>query len=203
MSIGLGVGLTRNTDDVDDDEIRDTTPWENFRLPDTIVPELYSITLRPDVVNDISYGSEIVTINVLKRTNTVIIHALEDLTGLTKFVVKQNGFELEKIDEFYYNAEKQQYYVVQLTTDLEIGSAELDIEWAGPLVSSLVGINKVTYQDEGQTKYIIATKFEPTYAREAFPCFDEPAMKAKYDLVMYHEDTHRALWNMPIVQGHS
>ena len=41
--------------------------------------------------------------------------------------------------------------------------------------------------DGGVEKYIIATKFEPTYAREAFPCFDEPAMKAKYDLMMHHE----------------
>ena len=62
----------------------------------------------------------------------------------------------------------------------------------------MVGINKVTYQDDGMEKYIIATKFEPTYAREAFPCFDEPAMKANYSLVMYHEESHQALWNMPV-----
>jgi len=76
------------------------------------------------------------------------------------------------------------------SSHFQIGPAELDIEWAGPLVSTLVGINKVTYTDQGEMKYIIATKFEPTYAREAFPCFDEPALKAKFDLVMYHENTH-------------
>ena len=74
----------------------------------------------------------------------------------------------------------------------------MHIKWSGALVGTLVGINKVTYQDDGMEKYIIATKFEPTYAREAFPCFDEPAMKANYSLVMYHEESHQALWNMPV-----
>jgi len=50
LSIGLGVGLTRDNDTVDDG--RDNTPWEHFRLPDSIIPELYDITLRPDVVQD-------------------------------------------------------------------------------------------------------------------------------------------------------
>lgn len=99
----------------------------------------------------------------------------------------------------YHNDEaKQQYYVVELADELEEGEAELHIKWQGDLVGTLVGINKVTYRDQNEDKYIIATKFEPTYAREAFPCFDEPAMKATYDLVMYHEETHHALWNMPV-----
>ena len=54
--------------------------------------------------------------------------------------------------------------------------------------------------NSGVEKYIIATKFEPTYAREAFPCFDEPAMKANFSLTMYHEETHRGLWNMPVTK---
>ena len=139
--------------------------------------------------------------------------------------MKQNGNTLEVEDSFYYDEQQQQYFVVKLYSELEIGPAELHITWAGPLVSTLVGINKVTYTDSGQSKYIIATKFEagirndssksvghlcelipnpvcePTYAREAFPCFDEPAMKAEFDLVMYHEKSHRALWNMPIAKG--
>ena len=52
----------------------------------------------------------------------------------------------------------------------------------------------------GVEKYIIATKFEPTYAREAFPCFDEPAMKANFSLTMFHEESHHGLWNMPVTK---
>ena len=48
-------------------------PWKNFRLPESILPRHYSITLKPDVVNDISYGEEIITVEVVKQTNFVII----------------------------------------------------------------------------------------------------------------------------------
>ena len=45
---------------------------------------------------------------------------------------------------------------------------------------------------------IATSKFEPTFARESFPCFDEPSMKAKYkiSLVSPDGDGYRALSNM-------
>ena len=120
---------------------------------------------------------------------------------MNQFTNKSSLKVLTKVDAFYYNDEsKQQYYVVILDEQLDKGKAELEIEWKGILNGTLVGINKVIYEDQGEEKYIIATKFEPTYAREAFPCFDEPAMKATYSLAMYHECTHQGLWNMPVTK---
>lgn len=49
-------------------------------------------------------------------------------------------------------------------------------------------------------RYIATTKFEPTYARQAFPCFDEPNFKAEFSvkLVCPMEDNYHALSNMNI-----
>ena len=137
MAIGLGVGLSgKNDSDSGSDPIEDSEPWKNFRLPDNILPESYRITLKPDVKEDISYGFEDITVDVVKSTKFVIIHALEDLTGVTRFEVSQEGTNFKKTREFYWNEEKQQYYVVELERALQVGKAELHIEWAGPLVRS-------------------------------------------------------------------
>lgn len=44
---------------------------------------------------------------------------------------------------------------------------------------------------------LVATKFETDYARRAFPCFDEPALKAKFTLHISRDPTHQTLSNMP------
>ncbi|CAH2076272.1 unnamed protein product, partial [Iphiclides podalirius] len=43
---------------------------------------------------------------------------------------------------------------------------------------------------------MVASKFQPTYARQAFPCFDEPDFKATYDITLIKPVAYVALSNM-------
>ena len=65
---------------------------------------------------------------------------------------------------------------------LKPGNAEIVINYSGKLNENMQGAYLSYYQYKGKTETIVATQFESHYAREAFPCIDEPAAKAEFDV---------------------
>ncbi|NXT01576.1 ERAP1 aminopeptidase, partial [Jacana jacana] len=81
-------------------------------------------------------------------------------------------------------------------------SYTLHIQYLANLSESFHGFYKSTYRtQEGELRVLAATQFEPTAARMAFPCFDEPAFKARFSVKIRREPRHHALSNMPIVKS--
>ncbi|CAG9795016.1 unnamed protein product [Diatraea saccharalis] len=75
----------------------------------------------------------------------------------------------------------------------------LQITFSGQISNSLTGFYKSSYTDSQQmVKKLGATQFEPTSARAAFPCFDEPAFKAMFEISIAHPDSINVLSNMKV-----
>ena len=69
-----------------------------------------------------------------------------------------------------------------LSFHVELGKRKIEIFYDGKLNENMQGAYLSTYEYEGKTETIVATQFESHYAREAFPCIDEPAAKAVFEL---------------------
>lgn len=77
--------------------------------------------------------------------------------------------------------------------------AHLSMEFIFPLAEGLDGLYKTSYTDsKGASHTVVSTQFEPIAARKAFPCFDEPRLKATFSVqVVVPAAPVVALSNMP------
>ena len=88
--------------------------------------------------------------------------------------------------------------------DLEkTGETTLTISYDAKLTDSMMGIYPSYYELNGEKKQIIGTQFETTFARQAFPCVDEPEAKAKFDIAIKFDEQpgETILANMPEIRN--
>ncbi|MEX0380310.1 M1 family metallopeptidase [Leuconostoc sp. MS02] len=79
------------------------------------------------------------------------------------------------------------------------GKTQITIDYTAPLTDTMMGIYPSYYEIDGEKKQIIGTQFETSFARQAFPCIDEPEAKATFDLAIKFDEQsdETILANMP------
>uniref|UniRef100_A0AAR2KXA7 Aminopeptidase n=1 Tax=Pygocentrus nattereri TaxID=42514 RepID=A0AAR2KXA7_PYGNA len=179
-------------------------PWDKYRLPDTLKPQSYNITLWPRLTEDaqgmyIFTGSSEVVFMCEKETDLIIIHCnklnLTFFDGHHAKLIGMHRTAAPAIKKTWFQVETQ-YLVVQLKGTLKPGKAySLSTEFKGELADDLEGFYRSEYKEDGIKKVVAITQMQATYARKAFPCFDEPAMKAIFHITLIHEPGTIALSN--------
>ncbi|XP_052903209.1 aminopeptidase N-like [Anopheles moucheti] len=69
--------------------------------------------------------------------------------------------------------------------------------------TELKGLYRSSYVIGNTTRYLATTHFESTYARSVFPCYDEPAYKATFNVRIRHRPEYTALSNMPAINRYT
>ncbi|XP_062381418.1 aminopeptidase Ey-like [Sardina pilchardus] len=179
-------------------------PWVRYRLPDSLKPHQYNITLWPRLAKNehgkyIFTGHSTVSFECVKETDLILIHSkrlelnksnghhatLTGLGGAVAPTIKATGLQVTT-----------EYLVIQLNGKLEAGkSYQLYTSFTGELADDLRGFYRSEYSEETGLKVLAATQMEATEARKAFPCFDEPALKAVFHLTLIHSRNTVALSN--------
>uniref|UniRef100_H3D2Y9 Aminopeptidase n=1 Tax=Tetraodon nigroviridis TaxID=99883 RepID=H3D2Y9_TETNG len=145
-------------------------PWQRYRLPDTLRPVSYNVTLWPQLQPNGDQGHHTV---------------LRGLDGAPTPSLRRTWLEVPT-----------QYLVVQLSGPLVAGSSyQLYTQFVGELADDLAGFYRSEYTMDGERRVLAASQMQATAARKVFPCFDEPAMKAVFHITLIHPHGTVALSN--------
>ncbi|KAF9174875.1 hypothetical protein BGX20_009365 [Mortierella sp. AD010] len=96
-----------------------------------------------------------------------------------------------------YNVEEETI-TLEFPQVLHVGSSWiLDVTYIGLVNDKLNGFYRSVYTDaDGNVHQLTTTQFQSTHARRAFPCWDEPAIKATFSLTLVAPQGMACLSNM-------
>ncbi|ROT77107.1 putative aminopeptidase N [Penaeus vannamei] len=176
-----------------------------IRLPGSLKPLHYLVKLQPFINGNFSiFGYMEVEMEVLEPTSNITLHMADIITKNDTIKVYASGQEKGRgvrIKTHEYDHGRQ-FYIAHLKKELQKGRKYvLSMEFLGYLNDKLHGFYRSTYMDAaGNTRNIAVTQFQATDARRAFPCFDEPALKATFEIHLARESSMTTLSNMPIAE---
>ena len=160
------------------------------RLPDTVRPQHYSLTLTPDLNAATFSGSETIDVTLAEPASSITLNA-HDLTFQSAKIEAAGKSQSATVS---LDKEKEQA-TFTVPDRLPAGKARISVEYTGILNGELRGF----YLSKTARRNYAVTQFESTDARRAFPCFDEPAFKATYDITLVIDKGDTAISNGPIV----
>lgn len=152
---------------------------KSVRLPAHVKPERYKIMLKPDLNGFTFYGEETIYLILDKSTKQITLHAVELEIESAEFIhgnVNVSG-------KISYD-KKSETATFSFPKSIQKGKAELKLKFIGILNDKMRGFYRSKYGEAGREKYLATTQFESTDARRSFPCFDEPAQKAIFDVTL-------------------
>ncbi|XP_066470721.1 endoplasmic reticulum aminopeptidase 1 [Tiliqua scincoides] len=177
-------------------------PSSNIRLSKHVIPVHYDLLIHPNLTTLTFAGLAKIEIMITQTTSSVILHS--KYLNITKATIqgKPGIMNMEKeVTVLEYPPFEQ--IALMASEPLRIGqNYYINIEYSANLSDSFHGFYKSSYKTpEGKVKMLAATQFEPTAARMAFPCFDEPAFKANFTVKIRRNPKHLALSNMPVAKS--
>ncbi|MBV9934519.1 MAG: M1 family metallopeptidase [Actinobacteria bacterium] len=168
-----------------------------YRLPRSIEPQRYELTLTPDLDAATFAGEERVRVLAHEAVNEIVLNAAE-LKILTAEVVDDEGNKLTgtvTLDETNERA------TIAFDGTVTPGHWTLDLTFTGILNDKLRGFYRSTFTDEdGSQRVIGTTQFEAPHARRAFPCWDEPDFKAVFAVRLIVDEHLTAISNGAAVE---
>uniref|UniRef100_A0A8P4KNK1 Aminopeptidase n=1 Tax=Dicentrarchus labrax TaxID=13489 RepID=A0A8P4KNK1_DICLA len=194
-----------------------TGPPPVMRLPKNLIPETYTVFLKPHfytrIIEEVNVtspnqtmlftGNSTVNFHCAQTTRTIYLNSKDLAVSKPKVIDTENNNNIE-VSAMKHHEDESDFLEIQLKEALEAGgNYSLSLDFKGEISENLDALFVSTYQEgepefEGDTnteRFLVATNMEPTDARRVFPCFDEPEMKAVFYVTIIHRRFTKALGN--------
>jgi len=166
-------------------------------LPTDVLPHSYDLSLEPDLKKYTFSGEVAIHCDVAVATDSVLLHA-------TELVVHDASFKAKEGDKVCDASEivthkKETTVGIAFDEPLPTGPGVLTVQFHGILNDQMAGFYRSRYtRADGTPAVMGTTQFEPVDARRCFPCWDEPARKAVFNVTLTIPHDLTAVSNMPI-----
>ena len=156
------------------------------RLLDTFTPNHYNLTLDLTRAEEKEFSGTVIIFGE-STSESILLHS----KGLT---IQSAAIDDQPADISFGEFDK-----LRLSQpNLENGNHTIHINFSGNITDAMHGLYPCYFTHDGVKKQLFATQFESHHAREVFPCVDEPAAKAEYDLTLITRPGITVLGNMPV-----
>src|SRR5262245_43707056 len=164
------------------------------KLPKEVVPSEYAVRIVPNLDNFTFAGSETVKLNVRSPVHQLVLNGLELKIEAAFVDGKKLPLSLIKTEN------EKELLTLTLPSELAAGDHALTLRFTGKINQQGQGLFYMRYQEQGSgaRKVMLGTQFEATDARRFFPCWDEPAFRARLQLTVVMSENWLAVSNMPI-----
>ncbi|MCP9466017.1 MAG: M1 family metallopeptidase [Candidatus Nanosynbacter sp. P5B_S4_bin.39.1] len=156
------------------------------RLLDTFTPNHYNLTIDLTRAEEKEFSGTVI-ISGDSTSESISLHS-KGLTIQSATIDNQPaGVSFGEFDELRLSQ-----------PNLENGNHTIHINFSGNITDAMHGLYPCYFTHDGVKKQLFATQFESHHAREVFPCVDEPAAKAEYDLTLITRPGITVLGNMSV-----
>jgi len=166
-------------------------------LPKVAKPVRYEVKLDIDLSNFKYTGSQDVELEIIKETKSFEVNAI-DIEIISALLFNEDEKEFDLTFEYLRDLERISFTASE---NIPVGKYSLKLEFNSTITNDLKGFYKSQFLDlNDNEKWIATTQFEPTSARNAFPCWDEPEYKAVFSISLTSDEKYLRVSNEKVLR---
>ncbi|KAL8559955.1 hypothetical protein ACOMHN_041426 [Nucella lapillus] len=181
---------------------------KDVRLPSSLYPLHYDIQLQPFMYrgspDEFSFRGYVrIVLDCRQATNVITLHVNKlSIVDQSVTLTPESPTSARPVVTSWQEDKERQFLEINLDRELKVGQKySVAMNFTGPLKDDLHGLYLSSYERGNRTVYLATTQFQPTDARKAFPCFDEPAIKSRFNVTLVRPSQLSSLSNTPVIDS--